>query len=134
MEKIIIAIIVGIIGYFVKRKSEEQVRKNNTPRRPVMTSNKPVSSSDQSIKQVVSKPKSTIERHMPKAAEIKEKVEKIVNEDHKIDELNKEDTPIILEKESPKRLSINEDDLLKGIILSEVLGPPRAKRPFKSRS
>ncbi|GIN85440.1 hypothetical protein J6TS2_18260 [Heyndrickxia sporothermodurans] len=134
MEKIIIAIIVGIIGYFVKRKSEEQERKNNTPRRPVMTPNKPASSNDQSNKQVVSKQKSTIERHQPKAAEIKGKVEKIVIEDHKIDELNKEDTPIMLEKESPKRLSINEDDLLKGIILSEVLGPPRAKRPFKSRS
>ncbi|MGW9607819.1 hypothetical protein ACWGSI_20795, partial [Heyndrickxia sporothermodurans] len=36
-------------------------------------------------------------------------------------------------QEKTKKIAIDETDLLKGIILAEVLGPPRAKKPFKSK-
>lgn len=129
--EILFAIIVGIIGYVVKKKTEVQNREHSAPSRPNLSPNKPATSRNLERKNVIHDLKTTMEEAQPQVVEtiehaLESKQDMIT---HAINEKTEGLSNNL--KENPKNLDINENDLLKGIILSEVLGPPRAKRPYK---
>nr|WP_259544873.1 hypothetical protein [Heyndrickxia oleronia] len=126
MESLIIAVIVGLISLFLNKKSNEGKQDKQDAPKPVSTprSNRPLA---KTITETISPP----DKIQAKYREIKEAFEPTPEVDLK-ESFEKEMLPQKVNKESePKQLEIDENDLLKGIILSEVLGPPRSKRPYR---
>ncbi|QQZ10824.1 hypothetical protein [Heyndrickxia vini] len=131
--ELIIAIVVGIIGFIVKRKTEGQEAEKKSASRPVFSPAKPSVTTQQKVKKVVS----TIETsYKNEKAPLLEKMEKNIERTNEAQIIKKYEEVTSFQKdyhEETKKIDIDESDLLKGIILAEVLGPPRAKKPFKSK-
>ncbi|MGE8206201.1 hypothetical protein ACQKP0_16875 [Heyndrickxia sp. NPDC080065] len=130
MESIIIAVIVGLIGLFVNSKKGEKTEEKKPIQRPVFSPEKRETVTKK-LETVIPKVTSKIEKHNPKKIEIMEKVSKL-EEVHELPPIQEKVTQTN-QIEVPKKLEVDENDLLKGIILSEVLGPSRAKRPYRGR-
>ena len=139
MEAIIIAIIVGIIGAIANKKKLEKTKSNKPIPNPRSLFGEVQKTIEENIKKFSSE---MVSEPAPK------KSDKVYRDDLLDDEIQADRLKIQEEYYEKKFEQINnqvdnikkgehlslisdDDDLVKGIILAEVLGPPRAKKPYK---
>jgi len=143
LEAILIAIIVGIIGVIANKKKLDKSKNGKTVPNPRSLFGEMQKTIEENIKkftpEVVSEParKNNNNVNVYRDEELEEEIQadrlKIQEEyyQNKLEQINKQVS--ILEKGENLSLLNNGDDLVRGIILSEVLGPPRAKKPYKRK-
>lgn len=140
METIIILIIVSIIGALANKKKLEKTKTNKPIPNPRSMFGEVQKTIEENLKkfsqEVISEPApkthndDKIYRDNELEAEIQTDRLKTQEEyyNQKLERINKQVSQI----KNTERLSLidNGDDLVKGIVLAEILGPPRAKKPY----
>ncbi|MBS4173579.1 hypothetical protein [Bacillus sp. FJAT-49736] len=145
MEAIIFAIIIGIIGALANKKKLEKPKNTKEAPKPMDFFGNAKKTIEENMKKFTLEtapeqvkkvdtdvPEDTVYRDAYLDAEIQADRLK-TEEDYyqkKIELMEKQS--VKLEQDDPLSLS-SSNDLLKGIILAEVLGPPRSKKPYSRR-
>lgn len=141
LEAIIIAIIVGIIGAMANKKKLEKSKSNKPIPNPRSLFGEMQKTIEENIKklspEMVSDPAPKMNnddfvyRDEELDAEIQADRLKIQEEyyEKKLEQINHQVDNI--KKREHLSLISDGDDVVKGIILAEILGPPRAKKPYK---
>ncbi|MDQ0213922.1 uncharacterized membrane protein YraQ (UPF0718 family) [Oikeobacillus pervagus] len=135
MESIIIAIVLGLIGTVFNKMNKSDEDKQ--PKKPTPTPTRiPDQRSIGKFEREKVEEKSFTENetvlnsHYEKTKQqVEETILQLAKEEKQLERqihLQKQKVNTFKEKRHP--LMANEDELVKGIILSEILGPPRAKK------
>jgi hypothetical protein len=130
MESLLLAIIAAVISLFFNKKSEE---KEERPRKHQRT---------QPVQQAEPTPSmKKVEAPLPSGEKVRAHTSSSVQPDvYKYREIVEE--PVRKTKlknrktnestlETKELLPAHQDDFIRGVIMSEILGPPRAKRPYR---
>ncbi|MBM7584725.1 hypothetical protein JOC86_001262 [Bacillus pakistanensis] len=131
MESLIFAILIGLVGMIFNRFGNKQTKdtKGSTPKQigyELEQPMKPTPDQVEKVKEVITEKTSTfIDR--------KKEADKRFNELEKQETITRNRTINRTEKKEVKPVdvqlhSFTKDDFVKGIVLSEILGPPRAKK------
>lgn len=126
MESIILAIIIGLISVMTSRLKGDKKEPKKTTAQP----KKPASSS---VTDVYKEAKKEVSRQAKRVrTETQEKYEKVKKEERATGRLSRYEEEsrkkIPLKAPAEQELEIGSDDLVKGLILSEILAPPKALR------
>jgi uncharacterized protein YfcZ (UPF0381/DUF406 family) len=155
METIIIAVVLGIISSIYNQfKKQNGEQRKQAPPKPFTASGPPYPTSREATNQKqMKRPDSEKKIRSQKALSADIKAKKIVDQKKKAEEqiiaLTKQKAEIeqkaieiqnhveslsnAARNEAKIPLSVEKSNLLNGIIFSEILGPPRSKRPHSFR-
>lgn len=151
MEQFLFFIIVAVISLIFKRKTgaNQEKREERMPppvARPIQTSREKVEETFRPVQQAF--PELTKARNLKEAADVLiAKSQPTVNEKqdelkNKLEKLKKEEENHRIKASKIKQVEQNNkhepsvglqfqaNDILKGVVMSEVLGPPRSLRPY----
>lgn len=150
---LLIIIIIGAIASALKRgKSEEEQRKNVPQRRPASEgkpleepgsmifprqepNSRPIKSQASRAEKQFSEKRKQIENRMAvlkeQELELAEKAEHI---NKNVEHLQSERLVRRTDSKQSHSIGLDKESMVNGIILSEILGPPRAKQPHRSFS
>ncbi|MFA1820451.1 hypothetical protein ACDX78_09755 [Virgibacillus oceani] len=155
---IVLLIIVGILGFLrdnAAKQKEEERKKRSRPTKPVpQASRNPQSSRDDSrtpVRDTLDRARETVSSVSVEEQQ-KKQMEKLADRfntraNEKLDEVQEGVSTgrSVLQEASKVDLSIEQEEikagvsqslkgkgLINGIIMSEVLGPPRARKPYRS--
>jgi len=143
LEAILLAIIIGIIGALANKKKLEKPKSGKPVPNPKslfgeMQKNMEENTkkfSPQTPSQTAKKNKSNDNVYRDEELEAQIEADRLkIQEEYyqkKLEQINKQVSNI--EKRENLSLLNNGDDLVRGIILSEILGPPRAKKPYRRK-
>jgi hypothetical protein len=129
MESLLLAIIAAVISLFFNKKSEE---KEERPRKHQRTQPVQQAEPKPSMKKVAPLPSGekvrahTSSSVQPDVYKYREIVEEPVRKTKLKNRKTNEST-----LETKELLPAHQDDFIRGVIMSEILGPPRAKRPYR---
>ncbi|MCJ7841840.1 hypothetical protein MUB24_13210 [Lederbergia sp. NSJ-179] len=145
MEQFILFIIIALVGLFFNRgklKNQQQQQEHPRPvQRPVQMNEeaheKPASfeqmTQAKSLKEAADQLK-----NQPDIYKQKEEMEVKLKELYRNEELHRKKAKTIqtktnAHKERLPEFQVKKENILNGMIMSEVLGPPRAKKPYQRR-
>jgi hypothetical protein len=136
MESLIFAILIGLVGMIFNRFGNKQSRdsKESIPKQIGYELEQPMKPTPQQVEKarevVTEKTKTFMDRKKEadkRFTELK-KQETIIKTRTSSRTEKRDETPVEVEQGEVQPLSFTKDDIVKGIVLSEVLGPPRAKK------
>ena len=128
IESIIIAIVIGIIANLFNRMNGDK-KKKPAPKKfqtsPGPVAQLPEEKKAKKKKKQAKKQEKPIGRIASASTQVKEQTDRLPQRERRS---SMRDNKVSLENKDRSLLDMEEEDILKGIIFSEVLAPPKARR------
>ncbi|GIN55823.1 hypothetical protein J8TS2_01420 [Lederbergia ruris] len=146
MEQFIIFIIVAVVGLLFNRSKFNNQRQQSDHPRPVQTPPLQMeeeedweepSPREQTTKARTLKEAADHLKDQPNFYKHQEEMEEKLRDLNREEKLHRKKVEAIntegYDEEAQLEFELKQKDILNGIIMSEVLGPPRARKPYSSR-